>query len=40
MAAFGRIAYRILRMSDAEWVWGVPAGALPSAQPATAPTAA
>ena len=39
LAAFGRIAYRILRMSDAEWDSG-PAAALPSAQPATTPTLA
>jgi Domain of unknown function (DUF4386) len=39
MAAFGRIAYRILAMSDAEWESGPATGAL-SAQPATAPAVA
>jgi hypothetical protein len=39
LAVFGRIAYRILGMSDAEWESG-PAAPLPSAQPATTPTLA
>jgi hypothetical protein len=33
LAAFGRIAYRILGMSDAEWDSGPAVGALPSAWP-------
>ena len=40
LAAFGRIAYRIFGMSDAEWESGPPAAAVPSARPATAPTVA
>ena len=40
LAVFGRIAYRILRMSDAEWESGPAAAALPSTHPTTAPTAA
>ncbi len=40
LAAFGRIAYRILRMTDAEWESGPATAALPSARPATAPTVA
>jgi len=39
LAAFGRIAYRILGMSDTEWEHG-PAAATLSARPATATTAA
>ena len=33
LAAFGRIAYRILRMTDAEWESGPAARALPSCDP-------
>jgi hypothetical protein len=40
LATFGRIAYRILGMSDAEWDSGPAVGALPSARLATAPTVA
>jgi hypothetical protein len=40
LAAFGRIAYRILRMTDTEWESGAPADTLPSAGRATAPTVA
>ena len=40
LAAFGRIAYRIFGMSDAEWESGPATGALSSARPATAPSAA
>jgi hypothetical protein len=40
LAAFGRIAYRILGMSDTEWESGPATGTLPPARPATAPTAA
>ena len=40
LAAFGRIAYRILRMTDAEWESGPAARALPSCNPVTAPAAA
>jgi hypothetical protein len=40
LAAFGRIAYRIVRMSDAEWESGLAAGAPSSPDPVTAPTAA
>ena len=40
LAAFGRIAYRILRMTDAEWESGPAARALPSCDPVTAPAAA
>ena len=40
LAAFGRIAYRILGMTDAEWESGPAAAALSSARPATAPSAA
>lgn len=40
LAAFGRIAYRILGMTDAEWESGPAAGAPSSARPATAPSAA
>ena len=40
LAAFGRIAYRILGMTDAEWESGPATGALSSARPATAPSAA
>jgi hypothetical protein len=40
LAAFGRIAYRILRMTDAEWESGPAAGALLSCDPVTAPAAA
>jgi hypothetical protein len=39
LATFGRIAYRILGMTDAEWESGLPALAPSSARPATAPTA-
>ena len=40
LAAFGRIAYRILRMTDAEWESGrLPARCHP-AHPVTAPAAA
>ena len=38
LAAFGRIAYRILGMTDAEWESAPAAAALASARPATAPT--
>ncbi len=40
LAAFGRIAYCILRMTDAEWESGPAARALPSCDPVTAPAAA
>jgi len=40
LAAFGRIAYRIFGMSDAEWESGPATGALSSARPATAPSTA
>ncbi len=40
LVAFGRIACRIFGMSDAEWESGLAAGALSSARPATAPSAA
>ena len=40
LTVFGRIAYRILRMTDAEWESGLPADALPSLRPAAAPTVA
>jgi hypothetical protein len=40
LAAFGRIAYRIFGMSDAEWESGPATGALSPAPPATAPSAA
>ncbi len=40
LAAFGRIAYRILRMTDAEWESGLPADAPCSPRPAAAPTVA
>lgn len=39
-AAFGRIAHRIVTMSDTEWQSGPAAGALSPAQPATASTLA
>jgi hypothetical protein len=40
LAAFGRIAYRILGMSDGEWESGPATDALSSARPATVPTVA
>jgi hypothetical protein len=40
LAAFGRIAYHILGMSDAEGESGPATDALPSARPVTVPTVA
>jgi len=39
LAVFGRIAYRIHRMSDAEWESGQAAAAPSSPDPVTAPAA-